>query len=323
MGADFGLLLERPLLIAGLIAGLFALKSLVLWVIARASGMARDERPLFILLLAPGSEFAFVLLTLAVQRAVLQEDVAHAMTLTVALSMLMTPFLLVFHDKVLAPRFIDKTPARQADTPEEGKVIIAGLGRIGQVVARLLAGAGYHPTILDDDPDHVEQSRRFGFRVFYGDATRLDLLEAAGAGSADFLIIALDDAGATTHLAQTALKHFPKLRIISRARDMRHMFELRDLGVETIERETFESALELGRAALSAITGDKELAKRSARAFAKHDSLVITKLYAVHKDEPDSHVSVSNELRDQFAQTLKADAGAPGLQPEEAGEKTG
>jgi voltage-gated potassium channel Kch len=168
----------------------------------------------------------------------------------------------------------------------------------------------------------VEQSRRFGFRVFYGDATRLDLLEAAGAGSADFLIIALDNADATTHLAQTALKHFPKLRIISRARDMRHMFELRDLGVEIIERETFESALELGRAALGAITGDKELAKRSAKAFARHDSLVITKLYAVHKDEPDAHVSVSNELRDQFAQTLKADAVSE-LRPEGGGEKSG
>jgi glutathione-regulated potassium-efflux system ancillary protein KefC len=308
MGADFGLLLERPLLIAGLIAGLLALKSVVLWVIARASGMAPSERPLFILLLAPGSEFAFVLLTLAVQRAVLEPDVAQAMTLTVALSMLMTPFLLVFHDKVLVKHFAEKTPERPADTPERGKVIIAGLGRIGQVVARMLAGAGFQPTILDDDPDHVEQSRRFGFRVFYGDATRLDLLQAARAEEADFLIIALDSADATTRLAQTALKHFPKLRIIARARDMRHMFELRDLGVELIERETFESALELGRAALGAITGDMELAKRTARTFARHDSLVITKLYAAHKNEPDAHVSISNELRDQLAQTLKEDA---------------
>lgn len=316
MGVEFSVLLERPLLILGLIAGLFLLKSIVLLAIAHFAKFPRSERPLFVLLLAQGGEFAFVLLTLAVQKEVLAPDAAQAMTLAVALSMLSTPFLLVVHDKWIAPRFADAAgPERPADKPEEGKVIIAGLGRIGQVVARLLAGAGYQPTILDDDPDHVEQSRRFGFRVFYGDATRLDLLEAAGAGKADFLIIALDSSEATTHLAQTALRHFPNLRIIARARDMRHMFELRDLGVEIIERETFESALELGRAALGAITGNADLAKRAARAFARHDAEVITKLYAVHKSEPDAHVSVSNELRDQLAQTLQEDAASASEPP--------
>ena len=316
MGVEFSLLLERPLLILGLIAGLFLLKSVVLLAIAHFAKFPRSERPLFVLLLAQGGEFAFVLLTLAVQKEVLVPEAAQAMTLAVALSMLSTPFLLVAYDKWIAPRFTDAAgPERPADKPEEGKVIIAGLGRIGQVVARLLAGAGHQPTILDDDPDHVEQSRRFGFRVFYGDATRLDLLEAAGAAKANFLIIALDSAEATTHLAQTALRHFPNLRIIARARDMRHMFELRDLGVEIIERETFESALELGRAALGAITGNSDLAKRAARAFARHDAEVITKLYAVHKSEPDAHVSVSNELRDQLAQTLQEDAASASEPP--------
>src|SRR5204863_6360891 len=140
-------------------------------------------------------------------------------------SMLSTPFLLVFHDKVLAPRFADKAPAGAHLPPVPSKVIVAGLGRIGQVVARLLHGSGYEPTILDDDPDHVEQSRRFGFRVFYGDATRLDLLEAAGAAHADFLIITLDDRVGTTRLAEIARKHYPNLKVIARARDMRHMFE--------------------------------------------------------------------------------------------------
>lgn len=318
MGVDFALLFERPLLILGLIAGLFLLKSVVLLAIAHFAKFPRSERPLFVLLLAQGGEFAFVLLTLGVQREALPVESAQAMTLAVAMSMLSTPFLLVVHDKWIAPRFADVAPARPADTPEAGKVIVAGLGRIGQVVARMLAGAGYQPTILDDDPDHVEQSRRFGFRVYYGDATRLDLLEAAGAGSADFLIIALDGADATTHLARIAMRHFPKLRIIARARDMRHMFELRDLGVEIIERETFESALELGRAALTAITGDAERSKRTARAFARHDADVISKLYAVHRSEADTHVSVSNELRDQFAQTLKEDEAHPPEVPAEA-----
>jgi glutathione-regulated potassium-efflux system ancillary protein KefC len=310
MGADFSVLLERPLLILGLIVGLFVLKSAVLWVIAQVANLPRSERPLFILLLAQGGEFAFVLLTLGVQREVLPADTAHAMTLAVALSMLSTPFLLVFHDRVLAPRFIDEAPKAAHDAPQSAKVIVAGLGRVGQVVARLLHGSGYEPTILDDDPDHVEQSRRFGFRVFYGDATRLDLLEAAGAAQADFLIITLNHPEATTHLARIAIKHFPKLRLIARAHDMRHMFELRDIGVEVIERETFESSLELGRAALSAITGDAERAKRTARAFARHDSEVLSKLYAVHKGGIDANISISNELRDQFARTLQEDEAA-------------
>jgi len=311
MGVDFGVLWERPALIVGLIAGLFAVKGAVLWVIARVAKLPRSERPLFILLLAQGGEFAFVLLTLAVQREVLRVDTAQAITLAVALSMLSTPFLLVLHDRLLAPRFAsDAPPQREAEAPQAGKVIVAGLGRVGQVVARLLNGAGYQPTILDDDPDHVEQSRRFGFRVFYGDATRLDLLEAAGAAHADFLIITLDDPLATTRLASTALKHFPELRVIARARDMRHMFELRDLGVEIIERETFQSALELGRAALAAVGADAERAKRAVQKFAEHDKVVISKLYAAHKSEPDSHISISNELRDQLAKTLKEDEAA-------------
>jgi glutathione-regulated potassium-efflux system ancillary protein KefC len=317
MSVDFGVLLSKPLLILGLIVGLFVLKAAVLWGIAHFAKLPPNERPLFILLLAQGGEFAFVLLTLGVQRDVLRVDVAQAITLAVALSMLSTPFLLVFHDRVLARRFKEIVPERPADAPEEGKVIVAGLGRVGQVVARLLNGAGYQPTILDDDPDHVEQSRRFGFRVFYGDATRLDLLEAAGAGKADFLIIALDDPGATTRLAATAIKHFPNLRVISRARDMRHMFELRDLGVEIVERETFQSALVLGKATLAAVSGNAERASRAVQKFSEHDNLVLSKLYAVHKSDIDANISISNELREQFARTLSEDEAAKAAKPGE------
>ena len=321
MGVDFGLLLDRPLVILGLILGLFTLKSAVLWMIARFARLPVGERPLFILLLAQGGEFAFVLLALGVQRELLPFETAQAMTLAVALSMLSTPFLLVFHDKVLAPRFAGEGPAREHESPQAAKVIVAGLGRVGQVVARLLHGSGYEPTILDDDPDHVEQLRRFGFRVFYGDATRLDLLEAAGAGKADFLIIALNDPGATTRLAGTAAKHFPNLRIIARAHDMRHMFELRDIGVEIIERETFQSALALGRATLAAVGADAERAARAIQSFAEHDDEVLRKLYAVHKSDPAAHLSVSNELRDQFARTLREDEAALRAKTGNAAEK--
>jgi glutathione-regulated potassium-efflux system ancillary protein KefC len=321
MGVDFALLIARPLAVIGLVVGLLAIKGAVLWLIAERARIAPKEQPLFILLLAPGSEFAFVLLGPGAAGNAVPGEIVQAIVLAVALSMLATPFLLALHDRLLAPRFASRAAKRAAETPQAATVIVAGLGRVGQVVARILNGSGYHPTVLDDDPDHVEQSRKLGFRVFYGDATRLDLLHAAGAQSAQLLIAALDDDEATTRLARIVKKNFPKLRIIARAHDMRHMFELRDLGVELIERETWLSAVKLGEAALAAASGDRERARRAAQAFAEHDREVVSKLYEVHRSAPDAHITVSNELRDQFARTLKADEAS--LQADEASRPGG
>lgn len=307
MGVDFAVLGARPFLVVGLIVGVFLVKSAVLWLIARLARLPRSQEPLFVLLLAQGGEFAFVLLGLAGLNGALPTQIAQAMTLAVALSMLATPFLLVLHDREIAPRFADAGEGRAPDVPEPSRVIIAGLGRVGQVVARILNASGYQPTVLDDKPDHVEASRKFGFRVFYGDATRLDLLHAAGAAAADLLIITLDNADAATQLARTARTNFPRLRIVARARDMRHMFVLRDLGVELVERETWPSALKLGEIALGAVSGDAERAARATQLFAEHDLEVQAKLYAVHTGAPDAHVTVSNELRDELSRTLAAD----------------
>jgi glutathione-regulated potassium-efflux system ancillary protein KefC len=314
MGVDFSVLLARPWLVAGLVLGLLAVKGAILWELGRRSRLPAAELPLFVLLLAPGSEFAFVLLGPGAAGGLMSEPAIQALTLAVALSMLLTPFLVAAHDKILAPRLAARAAShaakQRAETPQAGTVIVAGLGRVGQVVARILNGSGYHPTVLDDDPDHVEQSRKYGFRVFYGDATRLDLLHAAGADTAQLLIATLDDVEGTTRLARIAKKHFPNLRIIARAHDMRHLFELRDLGVEVIERETWFSAVKLGEEALAAACGDPARAQRAAQAFAEHDREVVAKLYEVHRSEPEALLSVSNELRDQFARTLKADEAA-------------
>ncbi|HEV3008362.1 MAG TPA: monovalent cation:proton antiporter-2 (CPA2) family protein [Burkholderiales bacterium] len=306
MSADFSVLISSPWLVFGLILGLFLIKGAVLWLIARRARIPRAERPLFILLLAQGGEFAFVLLGLAVTHGGIAGETAQAITLAVAISMLLTPFLLALHDH-LAPRFAAPAEERAPDVPQASKVIVAGLGRVGQVVARMLHAAGVQPTVLDDDPDHVEQSRKFGFRVFYGDATRLDLLHAAGADSADFLVIALDDPDAITRLAQVAKTHFPQLRVVARAHDMRHLFKLRDIGVETIERETWLSALKLGELAVAHASQDPERARRTAETFTAHDVEVVAKLYEVHRNQPGAHITVSNELRDQLARTLSED----------------
>ena len=316
MGVDFSVLLKRPFVVIGLVLGLLVVKGALLAWLARRARLPSGELPLFVVLLAPGSEFAFVLLGPGAVNGLMPEAAVQALTLAVALSMLATPFLLAAHDRLLAPRLVARAAQGTAELPQAGTVIIAGLGRVGQVVARLLTGSGYHPTVLDDDPDHVEQSRKFGFRVFYGDATRLDLLHAAGADAAQLLIITLDDTEGTTQLARIAKKHFPRLPVIARAHDMRHMFELRDVGVEVIERETWLSAVKLGEAALAAVSGDAERARRAAQAFAEHDEEVVAKLYEVHRTEPDAHISVSNELRDQFARALKADEAA--LQDDQA-----
>ena len=306
MGVNFSLLMKSPLLVAALILSLLLIKGVVLWLIARVAKIPPGEQPLFVVLLAQGGEFAFVLLGLGAERGAMPQETAQLLTLAVALSMLATPFILLSYDRWVVPRLTTRD-APVHDTPARGQVIIAGLGRIGQVVARLLHGSGIEPVILDDDPDHVEASRRFGFRVFYGDATRLDLLEAAGAASADLIVLALDDPAATTQLARTVRQHFPKLHVIARARDMRHLFELRDLGVDFIERDTFQSALLLGEAVLTAATGSARRAHRAVRTFAEHDREVVAKLYDVHKQDPDAHVLVSNELRDQLARTLRED----------------
>jgi glutathione-regulated potassium-efflux system ancillary protein KefC len=306
MSVDFSVLIAKPLLVFGLIAWLFVLKGAVLWAIARWARLPRAERPLFILLLAQGGEFAFVILGAAASRGSVTDDTAQALILAVAISMLLTPFMLALHER-FAPWFAAPSEERAPDVPQAGKVIVAGLDRVGQVVARMLHAAGYEATMLDDDPDHVDQMRAFGFRVFYGDATRLDLLHAAGAGDADFLVIALDDSDATTRLARIVKAHFPKLGIIARARDMRHMFDLRDAGVETIERETWLSALRLGELAVAHASGDPERGRRTAEAFAQHDVNVVAKLYEVHRKGPDAHVTVSKELREQLARTLSED----------------
>ncbi|MGE5638894.1 MAG: monovalent cation:proton antiporter-2 (CPA2) family protein [Clostridia bacterium] len=307
MGTDFTVLLANPLIVLGMVAALLVLKALVLWIIAARLRLPASELPLFILLLAPGSEFAFVLLGPGAGGAAMTSSTNQAIILAVGLSMLASPFLLALHDRLLAPRLAKGAAKRAAETPDSAEVIVAGLGRVGQVVARLLNASGYHPTVLDDDPDHVEESRKFGFRVFYGDATRLDLLHAAGAARARLLVIALDEAEATTRLAAIARKHFPGLRLVARAHDMRHLFQLRDLGVEVIERETWLAALKLGEAALAQVTGEPERAARAAQAFFEHDEHVVAKLYAVHRDSPDAHVTVSNELRDELQRTLQED----------------
>ncbi len=209
MSIDFGLMQQAPGTIAALLAGLLAAKLLTLWVVARAMGVVPRQRWLFAALLAQGGEFAFVVFGAARLAGVLSDDWSGRLTIAVALSMATTPLLLLLHDKLLARRAA--AAGREADAIDEGggPVIIAGFGRFGQIVGRLLFANGIRAIVLDHDPEQIELLRKFGYKVFYGDATRLDLLRAAGAGKAQLLVNAIDDVDDSLALTDRVRAHFP------------------------------------------------------------------------------------------------------------------
>ncbi|WP_333501408.1 glutathione-regulated potassium-efflux system protein KefC [Kluyvera genomosp. 2] len=253
MSIDFGTLIHHPLRIITLLVGFLVIKSVLLWLIAKPLQVPRSQRLWFAALLGQGSEFAFVVFGAAQMANVLDADWAKALTLAVALSMAVTPVLLVLLTRL--EKRASTGDAREADEidEEQPRVIIAGFGRFGQIAGRLLLSSGVKMVVLDHDPDHVDTLRKFDMKVFYGDATRADLLESAGAEKAEVLINAIDDPQASLALTELVKEHFPNLTLIARARDVEHYIKLRQAGVSAPERETFEAALKSGRQALESL----------------------------------------------------------------------
>jgi glutathione-regulated potassium-efflux system ancillary protein KefC len=302
MTIDFGLLATRPGMVLTLLAVLLGLKTAMLLLVARILGVAARQRAGFAFLLAQGGEFAFVVFASARTANVLSREWEALLTMTVALSMAATPLLLLLHDKLLGER---AKAAREADTIDtEAPVIIAGFGRFGQIVGRLLLANDIRAVVLDHDADQIELLRRFGYTVFYGDATRLDLLEAAGAAKARLLVNAIDGVEDSIALVDRVREHFPDLPIVSRARNVSHYLELRLRGVTMIERETFESALRAGRATLEALGVDPFRAKEMADIFRRQNRTQVEGQIGVYKDETRYMASAKagrQELEEQFA----------------------
>jgi glutathione-regulated potassium-efflux system ancillary protein KefC len=248
MSIDFGEVMSSPGLLVVLVTGLIAIKFAVLVGIAKPLGVPRRQRLAFGGLLGQGGEFAFVVFTVASAAHILDGQWIPLLTAAVAISMAATPIVLIIADKLAAR--IARQERDDDVIDQRAAVIIAGFGRYGQIVARVLSGSGYPVIVLDHDPDQIDLLRRFGSKVFYGDATRLDLLEAAGARDAALLVIAIDDVDDSMQLARAATESFPNLKILARARNVRHWLELREVGIEHVERETFESALRTARSAL-------------------------------------------------------------------------
>jgi len=307
MSIDFAIVLAQPLLIAGVVIGFLLLKTLVLWGMGRAMPLPRAERPVFIILLAQGGEFGFVVFQTAAQAGVIDAKVSSLLVAAVAISMLITPLLLVAADKWLIPLLAGQSGARltEIDEPQNQSVIIAGFGRYGQVVGRLLYANGIHPTVLDTDADQIEAMRRFDWRVFYGDATRLDLMRTAGAATAKVLVLAIDDVEQSVAVAKMVRENFPNLTVVARARNVQHYFELLDLGVTIIERETLDSALMSARSVLEQLGWERHQARTLALRFRRHniDGLLAM---APHRKDADKLLAAAKQgrqqLEEQFAQ---------------------
>jgi glutathione-regulated potassium-efflux system ancillary protein KefC len=286
MSLDFGVLLESPWRVAAIVLGFMALKAAVIYALARGMQIPLQERPVFTALLAQGGEFAFVVYQAAAGAQVLTARTASVLIGAVTVSMLLTPLLLVAIDKFLMPRWAAASARtlKEISQPQNAPVIIAGFGRYGQIVGRLLAAQGIASTVLDHDADMVEAARSFGYKVFYGDATRLDLLRTAGAQSAQVLLVAVDDIEQSLAIIDMAREHFPHLELVARARDVPHWNMLRDRGVMRVERELFEASLRSGRSVLELLGLAPHEARRHAMRFRHHNLALFEELHPHYQD---------------------------------------
>ena len=305
MSIDFPVVLAQPLLIAGVVLGFLLLKLTVLVGIATAMPLRPPERPVFAFLLAQGGEFGFVVFQTAAGAGVIDAQVSSLLVAAVAISMLVTPLLLVAADKYLIPQLAGRAKEKVAvdvmrDTQAQS-VIIAGFGRYGQVVGRMLYANGIKPTVLDIDAEQIEAMRKFGWSVFYGDATRLDLMRTAGAATAKVLVLAIDDVAQSIEVAKMVRENFPELTIVARARNVRHYFELHDLGVSMIERETLDSALMSARSVLEELGWERHQARTLALRFRRHSVDQLVKMGPHRKDET-KLIAVAKQGRQQLEQ---------------------
>ncbi len=311
---DFGVITAKPLLVGLLVVALIVLKTTVMLGIARVLRIGGSRRWLPALALAQGGEFAFALLSMALQQRILDADTAKLLVAVVALSMAVTPLLFIVYEKLLAPRFTAVREETRAPDPvdEHAPVILAGFGRFGNFVGRFLLSQGVKVTVLETDPDHVEMLRSFGFKVFYGDATRADLLHAAGIAEARLLIISLADRAKVARLVSEMREKFPSLRILARAHDYDHRFELMDLGLgpEDMVHEQMHGALELGARALTALGRPAESARHALRVWRQHDEETLHLLRPV-QDDKDAYARIVRQRRVELEQLFEKDLAEP------------
>ena len=298
---DFGLIASDPAVISGIVVAVMVAKWLVLAMLGRLFGLDRPARWILAISLAQIGEFAFVLISFAGQNHIFGDEIGKPLIAATAISMALTPLLFIALERLILPRVTDDdAPARphdeiaHADTP----VVIAGYGRYGQMVGRILRANRIPMTILDLDPDIVDFVARLGVKVYYGDAGRLDLLHAAGCARAKLFVLAVDNAAESTKIAEEVRKHFPHLQILARCVDRQHYYTLRELGIEKVFRETFGSAWETGIEALRAMGYRANTAYRLGRRWRDHeDKLLEDQLLLRRSATPESEIMIARAKR--------------------------
>ncbi len=305
MSIDFSVLINSPWLIASVLIAFIAIKFAVIYGITRLMDVPFQERPVLTLLLAQGGEFAFVVFQAAAGAKVFAPETASLLIGVVALSMLISPLILIAIDKLWQPRFADcgVTLPDEISEQQAAPIIIAGFGRYGQIVGRLLLAQDIPTTVLDHDAEMIETARSFGYRVFYGNATRLDLLRKAGAATAQILVVAVDDVEQSLAIVDLAKEHFPLLQLVVRARDATHWNKLRDRDVTLIQRELFESSLQSAGTVLELLGYAAPDANRIVQLFRTHNFELLEQMHPHYQDRA-KVISTVKQGRAQLAEQM-------------------
>lgn len=315
---QFPLIAAHPLETFLLVPGIMLLKAVVMLAVGKAFKLSTDQNLLFAFGLSQVGEFAFVLFSFSVQQHILPEETVSLLIAVTALSMALTPFVFLAYEHVILPRTHKKNaPGRDHDTiHEHNPVIIAGFGRFGNIIGRLLRANGIGCTVFDHNADRVDVLRNIGLDVYYGDASRYDMLLMAGAAHAKILIIALDGEEQNVEIVHMARKHFPNLRIFVRARDRADAYELKEAGADFVYRETFDTALRIGTEALTELGVRAYTATRSAQFFRKHDEHALEEL-AKHRKNRTSYLNLARDRIRELEQLLKQDGDSLGREKDE------
>lgn len=305
---DFNLILSQPWLILGLVAALMFIKSIILFVLGKFFRMGVDQNLLFAVALSQVGEFAFVLFSFSQQEGILPKPVIDVMVAVVAVSMAMTPLLMMINEKIVLPRIgtREEGNSREADAIDErNPVIVAGFGHFGNTIGRFLRAHKIGMTILDNNSDRVELLRKLGIKVYYGDATRYDLLHAAGAEHAKLIIIALEPAEKRLEMIETIKKHFPNLRMLVRSTNRFDAYDLMNAGMLHVYRETIDTAIRVGVDAMKFLGYRHYSAQRAARTFFKMDEANLKKLAAIR--DPDDYILEAKANIEELEKMLQAD----------------
>jgi monovalent cation:H+ antiporter-2, CPA2 family len=306
---DFNLIMNEPGLIFGLVLALMAVKGIVLFILGKFFRLSLDQNLLFSFGLSQVGEFAFVLFSFSVQEGVLEKSITDTMIAVVAISMALTPLVMLFNEKILMPRLGTKEEAgeREPDEIDErNPVIIAGFGHFGSTIGRFLRANGVNATFLDINSDQVDLLRKMGFKVFFGDATRADLLRAAGAAHAKLIVISIGSAERRLEMIETIKKHFPNLRMLVRATNRYDAYDQMNAGMLHVYRETIDTSLRMGRDVLTFLGYRAYMVQRASQMFFKYDERVMKELAAIKLDS-EEYVVKAREYVEEQERLLQAD----------------